>query len=111
MRGHHQHPRLRGATIVIAILLAGCSASSGSDTRTEDPVRKANRSYLVRIGYGTDQATCVSRRVSVDLEKLLSASDSSDQPTENAGFEQFAAASRRCIEQDTELTTTTAPPD
>lgn len=111
MRGQHPLRPRWGAIIVAAALLTGCSSSSPkSDPGAEDPGRSTNRSYLLRIGYEKGQATCVSRKVSVDLEKLLSASDGSDKATEKAGFKQFAAATRTCIEQDSGLTTTTAPP-
>jgi len=110
MRGQHPLRLWWGAIIITAALMTGCSSSSSkSDPSADDPIRKTNRSYLLRIGYEKGQANCVSRKVSVDLEKLLSASDSSDKPTEKAGFKQFATATRTCIEQDTGLTTTTAP--
>lgn len=111
MQAHQPLRRPRwGAAIVTAALLMGCSSSSGGDSRTEDPIRQANRAYLLEIGYEKGQAACVSRNVNVDLEQLLSGSDGSDKPTEKAGFEQFATATRTCIEQDPGLTTSTSPP-
>lgn len=105
------------ATATIA-LLVGCSSSAsdggsgdgegiGTVRRPAD-VRAANEAYLLEIGYQADQATCVSRAVTVDLEALLSGSDG-EKPTDRPGFDQFAAATKRCIEADPGLTTTTAP--
>lgn len=102
-----------------ATALAGCSSSPAEDgagdtaaigtARQPAASRTANEAYLLEIGYQAEQATCVSRAVTVDLRVLLSGTDGGDKPTDRPGFDQFAAATKRCIEADDALTTTTAP--
>ncbi len=100
-------------------VLAACSSTpsetdAGSDAGEVQPlgrreVEEANRAYLLELGYEEEQARCVSRKVTVDLEQLLSGSDGGGKPTEKPGFDEFADATRSCIAADAELTTTTAP--
>lgn len=105
------------ATATGLVLLVGCSSSpsDGGGGRSGDigtarrpAAAAANEDYLLELGYQPDQATCVSDAVTVDLRELLSGTDGAD-PTERPGYDQFAAATKRCIQADSALTTTTAP--
>lgn len=113
MRGH-RHPHTAWPTallVLLAVLLSACSSSSGGQNGpTENPTRASNEAYLLKIGYEKEQAACVSRRVKVDLEQLLSAPDGANDITKKVGYDAFAAATRSCIRADSGLTTTIVPP-
>jgi hypothetical protein len=102
--------RLRAAVAGVAIAalaLAGCSSSDAPSKADlgRQRLERRNRTYLVSIGWKQTQASCVARRIHVDLTVLLDGAHD-DDPTSKAGFTAFAKAAQMCI-RAVEHTTTT----
>ena len=112
------HPASRrhailASTIALLLLFGACgSGGDGSGGSDADRLVEANREYLRRADWEEDQASCVSKKVDVDLEDLLSSSDGATDPTQKDEFEQFAEAVRECLRDDDDLvpSSTSVPP-
>ncbi|HEX2576269.1 MAG TPA: hypothetical protein VHK88_07955 [Aquihabitans sp.] len=101
------------AFVLAAALLAGCSSSDddgGSAASRAEALRAANRAYLLERDFERDQARCISRKVTVDLEELLSAPDGDEAVDDREGYEQLEAATAECIRADADVTSTTVAP-
>jgi len=111
-------PLLVALALLLAATLgaAGCSSDAAAPAKPAKgstaaaKLRAKNRAYLLGISWEREQADCVSKETHVDIADLLSGADGAGAPTKKPGFDDFAAAVRACIRQDTQLSTTTVPP-
>ena len=101
--------RLAPLGLAACLVLGACSSGDGDPASpSKAELRRRNQVFLEdQANFMPDQAACVARQVSEDLAALLTKGSGDSDLTKKAGYEEFAAAVRLCVRQDTSLTTST----
>jgi hypothetical protein len=108
-RQRSRHHRLAPIALAALVLLAACGSDAppAAPAGKANPMHERNERYLRSLSWKPEQARCVGRKVSVDLEVLLKGGEGDPDPTKEQGYQEFAAAVRVCIDQDDDIVTTT----